>query len=516
MSKKFIYTEKVTGEIVQIPVELLHHHHDNPRKDLGDLTELTDSIKAKGVLQNLTVVPFWSKTTGAGCDDPKQQAEMGYLVVIGNRRLEAAKTAGLKTLPCIIANMSPAEQVQTMLLENMQRSDLTVYEQAQGFQMMLDLGDTVDGISEKTGFSKTTVRRRLKMAELNQDTLKEVSCRQLSLMDFDRLYEIKDLKKRNKVLEQIGTNNFEAVYYQAIQDQEREENIKRWREEFDKYNATEIPEKDIWNNKYISLPYGSLSDNPEEKLKELFVGDGPFFFCITRYSFIYLRKSKSQDEINATSERNAESEKKEARRRQKESALSEAFERAYELRNNFIKKFSESAAKKYIFDSVQAILINIYYGSPMPEIEDLAWILGFKLSDEDDCADEDMKTIADIAVKPYRNLIAIAYSTFEDYERNTCYNYYLEYRENKPLSRLYKYLTALGYEMSDEEISLMDGTSALYGNVDNVDDEIESAEAELSEDEEQPEADDLSEEDTEYNEMLDKLRAEYEGDADDE
>lgn len=335
-------------------------------------------------------------------------------------------------------------------------------------------------------------------------------------MDFDRLYEIKDLKKRNKVLEQIGTNNFEAVYYQAIQDQEREENIKRWREEFDKYNATEIPEKDIWNNKYISLPYGSLSDNPEEKLKELFVGDGPFFFCITRYSFIYLRKSKSQDEINAISERNAESEKKEARRRQKESALSEAFKRAYELRNNFIKKFSESAAKKYIFDSVQAILINIYYDSPMPEIEDLAWILGFKLSDEDDCADEDMKTIADIAVKPYRNLIAIAYSTFEDDERNTCYNYYLEYRENKPLSRLYKYLTALGYEMSDEEISLMDGTSALYGNVDNVDDEIESAEAELSEDEEQPEADGLSEEDTEYNEMLDKLRAEYEGDADDE
>lgn len=165
---------------------------------------------------------------------------------------------------------------------------------------------------------------------------------------------------------------------------------------------------------------------------------------------------------------------------------------------------------------MQAILINIYYDSPMPEIEDLAWILGFKLSDEDDCADEDMKTIADIAVKPYRNLIAIAYSTFEDDERNTCYNYYLEYRENKPLSRLYKYLTALGYEMSDEEISLMDGTSALYGNVDNVDDEIESAEAELSEDEEQPEADGLSEEDTEYNEMLDKLRAEYEGDADDE
>ena len=99
MENKFVYTEEVTGEIVNIPVSLLHHHHDNPRKSLGDLTELMESIKAKGVLQNLTVVPFWFQTTGMGCDDPKQQAEIGYLVVIGNRRLEAAKAAGLKTLP---------------------------------------------------------------------------------------------------------------------------------------------------------------------------------------------------------------------------------------------------------------------------------------------------------------------------------------------------------------------------------------------------------------------------------
>lgn len=506
--------EEDKGGIVWIDIDCLIPHPDNPRKDLGDLTELSDSIKAKGVLQNLTVVPFKSRT------NPKFKGAGYYTVVIGHRRLEAAKLAGLTELPCIITEMTPAEQVQTMLLENMQRADLTVYEQAQGFQMMLDLGDTVDGISEKTGFSKTTVRRRLKMAELNQDTLKEVSCRQLSLMDFDRLYEIKDLKRRNKVLEQIGTNNFEAVYYQAIQDQKREENTKCWREELDKYNATEIPEKDVWSNKYISLPYAYLSDNPEEKLKELFAGEGPFYYCITRYNYIYLRKSKSQDEINAISERNSESEKKEARRRQKESALSEAFERAYELRYNFIKSFSESTAKKCIKDAVRAILINIYYYSDMPDIDDLAELLGINLSGEDDrdvdICDVDMKTINDISIKPYRNLIAIAYSTFEDSERKTCYNYSLEYRENKSLSRLYEFLTALGYEMSDEEISLMDGTSALYGNVDNENDKIESAEAELSEEEEQPEADDLSKDDTEYNEMLDKLRAEYEGDDDDE
>ena len=56
-----------------------------------------------------------------------------------------------------------------MLLENIQREDLTIQEQAQGFQMMLDLGDTEDQIAEKTGFSKSTVRHRLNIAKLDQE-----------------------------------------------------------------------------------------------------------------------------------------------------------------------------------------------------------------------------------------------------------------------------------------------------------------------------------------------------------
>lgn len=231
---KFKYTEEITGEIVNIPIGMLCPHQDNPRKNLGDLRELTDSIKAKGVLQNLTVVPN-------GLD---------YTIIIGHRRAAAAKLAGLETLPCIIAKMSYAEQVQTMLLENMQRSDLTVYEQAQGFQMMLDLGDTVEGISEKTGFSKTTVRRRLKMTELNQDTLKQVSDRQTSLEDFDRLNEIKNIEARNKVLAQIGTNNFENELAKALKAQETAKRKENWERLFKERGMKELPYSDIWKKIY--------------------------------------------------------------------------------------------------------------------------------------------------------------------------------------------------------------------------------------------------------------------------
>lgn len=188
------------NEITMIPVGLLEHHPENPRKDLGDLTELTASIKKNGIMQNLTVVP--------DMDNSK------YLVVIGNRRLEAAKAAGLIQLPCAVKDLDHKEQISTMLEENMQRADLTVYEQAQGFQMMMDLGYSAADIAEKTGFGETTVRRRIKMAEMDAKLLKKAcegndTDRQITLMDFDRLAEVDDIKKRNELLEAIGDSNFE-------------------------------------------------------------------------------------------------------------------------------------------------------------------------------------------------------------------------------------------------------------------------------------------------------------------
>ena len=84
--------------LIEIAVDKLFPHPDNPRHDLGDLTELTESIKSRGVLQNLTVVrhPFTD--------------EEEYTVVIGHRRLEAAKRAGLATVPCRVTYMTERMQ----------------------------------------------------------------------------------------------------------------------------------------------------------------------------------------------------------------------------------------------------------------------------------------------------------------------------------------------------------------------------------------------------------------------
>lgn len=186
-----------------INVKKLSAHPDNPRKNLGDLAELTESIKANGILQNLTVVP-WFSTIIRQPGDNGSTDDM-FTVVIGHRRLAAAVKAGLTEVPCIITNMSPIEQLQTMLLENMQHSDLTPFEQACGFQMMFDMGETVSTISDKTGFSETTVRHRMELMKLDRASLEKSAERGVTLADYIELEKIKDYERRNGVLKTIGT-----------------------------------------------------------------------------------------------------------------------------------------------------------------------------------------------------------------------------------------------------------------------------------------------------------------------
>ena len=150
---------EIKGEMIYIPIEELYPHPDNPRKDVGDVAELAESIKSKGVMQNLTVVKGRHYVMDG---ESRYDSAEGYTVIIGHRRMAASKLAGLTELPCVVVQMDYKDQIATMLLENMQRSDLTMYEQAQGFQMMIDLGETQTKIAERTGFSQTTVSKRLK------------------------------------------------------------------------------------------------------------------------------------------------------------------------------------------------------------------------------------------------------------------------------------------------------------------------------------------------------------------
>lgn len=248
-------------EIVNIGTEHIHPHPDNPRKNLGDLSELTESLKKNGVLQNLTVIPV--------------EGEPGeYYALIGNRRSAAALPAGVTELPCkIIEGMSKKEQVSIMLEENMQRNDLTIYEQAQGFQLMLDLGETEDSISEKTGFSKTTIRHRLNIAKLNQAELQKKEkddSFQLTLKDLYELEKVKDIKTRNKILKEARDSR-DLVWraQNAAAEEKRSKNAKEIIGILKKMGVEAAPvkaENEMYSGKWETLKDIELDKDVPEKI----------------------------------------------------------------------------------------------------------------------------------------------------------------------------------------------------------------------------------------------------------
>ncbi|MDD7389478.1 MAG: ParB/RepB/Spo0J family partition protein [Lachnospiraceae bacterium] len=247
--------------IQEIELSKLRNHPQNVRKTYSGLEELADSIKAQGILQNLTVVV--------------NPAETGtYLVVIGNRRLKAAQLAGLKTAPCSIVEMDEKEQFSTMLLENMQRNDLTIYEQAQGFQLMLDLGETEDTISEKTGFSKTTIRHRLNIAKLDQDLIQKKESSgsfQLSLKDLYELEKIENINTRNKILKE-ATSSRELIWkaQSAADNEKRDKNMKQLVKLLEKRGIKKAPKKaedEQYSGKWITVKEYDLNNAVPKEIR---------------------------------------------------------------------------------------------------------------------------------------------------------------------------------------------------------------------------------------------------------
>lgn len=140
--------------VEHLPLSRLQPNTGNVRKDLGDLADLTESIKAQGVLQPAVVAP-------------SPTAKTKFVLITGHRRHAAAKAAGLKTLPCIVREDidTPAKQIEAMLVENAQRLDLTPIEEGDAYQQLLDLPDySVKALATRLGHPQTFIRNRVKVA----------------------------------------------------------------------------------------------------------------------------------------------------------------------------------------------------------------------------------------------------------------------------------------------------------------------------------------------------------------
>lgn len=440
--------------LVLLPVDRLHPHPDNPRKDLGDLTELADSIKANGVFQNLTVVP----------DDPTS-SYTSFTVIIGHRRLAAAKLAGLTEVPCAVTEMTVKEQVQTMLLENMQRSDLTVYEQAQGFQMMLDLGSTVDEIAEKSGFSKATVRRRVKMMELDQDTLKQVSSeRQLSLADFDKLAQVEDIKARNQCLAEIGTSQFAQSVATQLRKQSIKKNLPIVKKAIKDAKGKSIKQSETWGEKYENI--GTNIKLAEWKEGDPLIPekvDGKLFYRLDEQygNLSFYQERKKAPPVRKSAEQIA-------KEKQIESAWNELDEKAtiaYDLRSQFVegltwgKKNAESILRGAMIAGVLEAIDYMSTGRT-----EMGKVLGIDMTSYD--SNRGIKAMGALKELKEKDISALVYAMFNDSPKENLasgskYDY-PKFKASSKLIGLYDWLSLLGYEMSDVEKALLDGTHELF------------------------------------------------------
>lgn len=440
-------------KIEYIPIGLLHPHPDNPRKDLGDLTELAASIAAKGVLQNLTVVA---------------DKDGGYRIIIGHRRHAAAKLAGLMDLPCVVATMTPQEQFETMMVENVNRSDLTVYEQAEGFQMMLDMGGSVEEVAKKTGFSETTVRNRVNLLKLNKEKFRKAEERGGTLTDYLKLNAIRDPEARNRVLDAIGTAEFNYMLKSALDQQKFAEKFAEALQTLRSCDwCHERTEEDniYWGN-YVAYRYfNKVNQGPIVRPSD--ADTVPYVYFVEGTSCIYIYKKKADVEKKKTPLQEKQERYKMAAE-EIAKQLTQLTKLHRDLREEFIKNFTTFNNCQLDIEAFAAKALMAYtYGSGDPEL--LGKVAGIAIDPKANIRTSELWNKM-LFNQPLRALLCATYAKIE--KVGNCYHtskWQNEMSCSVPvhqkaelLDLLYEGLESLGYEMCEEEIQMQDGTHPLF------------------------------------------------------
>jgi ParB family transcriptional regulator, chromosome partitioning protein len=149
-----------------ISVDSLDPNPEQPRVDFGDLTELIASVKGMGVLEPLLVKP--------------SEVRDRWMIIAGERRWRAARAAGLREVPCIEMDVDERTIAEIALVENMQRKDLTPWEEADGLASLCHrFGYTHEDVAKKVGKSRSTVTEALTLASIPEGIREE--CRRADI-----------------------------------------------------------------------------------------------------------------------------------------------------------------------------------------------------------------------------------------------------------------------------------------------------------------------------------------------
>ena len=198
-SKKSYESDKV----FYLPVAQIVANRAQPRKHFeeGALLELADSIKHYGILQPLTV----RRKTGGG-----------FELVAGERRLRAARMAGLREVPCLVSSVSEEDSSILALIENIQRRDLNYMEEAVAMQKLIEAyGFSQEKVAEKLGKSQSAVANKLRLLKLSADCAELLLSKGLTERHARALLRIEGDEERMEALRTIIAKGYNVAQTEA-------------------------------------------------------------------------------------------------------------------------------------------------------------------------------------------------------------------------------------------------------------------------------------------------------------
>lgn len=156
-----------------IPLEDIDPNPNQPRRSMGDLTELIASVREKGVLEPILVRPFGKR----------------FQIIAGERRYRAAGEAGLGEIPCIVRETGDAETMELALIENLQREDLSPFEEADGLNALVEThGYTHERMAERLGRSRSSITEALSLTNMPADVREQ--CRRADIRSKSLLLQV--------------------------------------------------------------------------------------------------------------------------------------------------------------------------------------------------------------------------------------------------------------------------------------------------------------------------------------
>lgn len=248
-------TQKAKSPIIRnIPMEKIIANEFQPRKDMGELNELMESIKEIGIIEPVIVRP----------------RDGNFEIIAGERRFRAAKLAGLKEIPCVVHDIPDNEALEISIVENIQRKDLNLFEESNSLKSLADIyGYTHQEIAQKVGKSRVTITELIRLTDL--PVAVKDKCLELSINSKTFLLELVKTENEQEmmaILEKYGT---EAISRDELKKQRKEGKRIHGKSEKEKAGKTtrNIKFKFISEDKNIKINFNFRRDCSSESIIEV-------------------------------------------------------------------------------------------------------------------------------------------------------------------------------------------------------------------------------------------------------